>query len=248
MHKMGMVGAGLFLFALCASGAACVPIVDCLEGKACGGNGGGGGADTQADGGAGNGDLPPVPQCTSVGKPHLGLGGEDLAAKGDGSFSDHARVKPFSALAAEYTRALPGTKTPSRLPNVAGTFGLAGDRWYVEPLASAALLSAAFDVAFEACTSFTNSARPGAADVSADFDVAPTQEAASAQCKLWLRRFWSRDPSPAETEACAEVALESTSEIYGGGAAPVTQRAVDANRRWAYACATALTATGFLTY
>jgi hypothetical protein len=50
------------------------------------------------------------------------------------------------------------------------------------------------------------------------------------------RKFWSRAPSDDEVKACTDVALTDTASEP------------DAKRRWAYTCASLLSASGFLTY
>jgi hypothetical protein len=49
------------------------------------------------------------------------------------------------------------------------------------------------------------------------------------------RKFWQRTPAPDETQACADLTLGLTTEA-------------NPRRRWAHACASILTATGFTTY
>jgi hypothetical protein len=162
-----------------------------------------------------------APMCVTGGRPHIGLGGEDVAAKVDGpAGGDRARIKPFSALTTEYGRVL--GKTPSSVDAAGPTFGIAQDRWYFEPIASAVFINKAFDVAFEGCSDLTES--------DPKFAVAPTKESAHDACTTWTRRFWSRDATPDQLDACVAAAMDGT------------------DRPWAYACASVLTATGFLTY
>lgn len=198
------------------------------------------------DGGAGaNGTV--APACTVGGKPHPGLGGVDVAATLDvPAFVDRARVKPYSALVSEYTRVL-GTKNASPLLSSVGpTFGAPPDRWYIEPLASGVLVNTAYNVAFEGCLRLTGDVAGGAPDTR--FATAPTADSAKAVCGEWIRKFWSREAAPDQVDACAKVAVESTTETYGGGAITEQSRPTTPKRQWAYACASVLSATGFLMY
>ena len=79
---------------------------------------------------------------------------------------------------------------------------------------------------------------------SAAYAVMPTAESARVECASWIRRFWSREASPEQIDACAAVALETTTETYD----EATTRDVTPKRRWAYACASVLSGTGFLMY
>ena len=85
-----------------------------------------------------------------------------------------------------------------------------------------------FRVSFEGCLGFTASAP--------EYAATPDDGSANKVCASLARKFWSREPSEAETKACAQVALvDSASES-------------DPRRRWAYTCASLLTAAGFLSY
>ncbi len=181
-----------------------------------------------------------APMCTVFGKPHIGLGGEDLAAKQDGPPNgDRARAKPYAALLTEYARVLGSEHRPSLVDKAGGTFGIAPDRWFLEPLMSAVFVDTAFKVAFEGCLSVTSDAR---------YSAPPAVGTATVQCTEWARRFWSRDATPEEVAACVDVALDTTPETYGRPNVDETTREVTPPRRWAYACASVLTSAGFLTY
>lgn len=164
--------------------------------------------------------------CTS--RPYVGLGGGALH---EGRVVarigvDRARVKPFSALATDLERVV-GSK-PASLRGAAATFGAPPERWYEEPRSSAVAIQTAFSIAFDACLDRTASAP--------DFAGAPTAASAAAQCSGMARAFWSKTPSSQEIEACTAVALEGTTAE------------ADPRRRWAYVCASILTAAGFLSY
>ncbi|MBX3226088.1 MAG: hypothetical protein KIT84_29065 [Labilithrix sp.] len=210
------------------SAAACAE-TSCLEGDCRRGRVG---ADDEADGAPGGGaedEVPKLPACTTVGKPHLGLGGVDVAARPneDVPAGDRARMKPFSALVTDYRRVLGAENVPASLNGAASTFGVASERWFLEPIASAVYVNAAFDVGFEGCNNLTKK--------DARFATMPTKDTARAACEEWTRKFWSRAATPEQLDACVAVALETTSETVPP-------------RRWAYACASVLAATGFLTF
>ena len=139
---------------------------------------------------------------------------------------DRGRMKPFSALGAEYTRVL--GNTPASLQGAAATFGQPPARWYEEPEANAVALQTAYSIAFDGCLTYTAS--------GSEFASAPDATSAPKVCADMARKFWSKTPSTQEIEACASVATT--------GAATEPQ----ARRKWAYACAAVLTSAGFLTY
>jgi hypothetical protein len=139
---------------------------------------------------------------------------------------DRARVKPFSALQTEYQRVL--GNTPASLAGSGATFGQVPKNWYEEPQASAVALQTAYDIAFDGCLTYTETAP--------EFASAPDASSASAQCSAMARKFWSKTPAPQEIQACVDMA------VTGTAAEP------DPRRRWSYACASILTSAGFLTY
>lgn len=231
---------------LTSTAAACGADDDC-EGRAClraGGPRDGVDVDGEGDDGPGG---PSAPACTVTGKPHIGLGGADLAATYDSpAFVDRARAKPYSALVSEYTRVLGAKNKPSLLDGAGGTFGVPSPRWYVEPIASAVFVNTAYNIAFEGCLKLTGEIAGGTAEPR--FAVAPTAETAKAVCTEWTRSFWSRDATPEQLDACVSIALDSAAEVYGGGSIAEVTRPITPKRQWAYACASVLSATGFLMY
>lgn len=192
-------------------GPACTPDAPCV-GKAC----------RESHGLEGDADAAVTAralECTTFGAAHVGLGGVDLAAKAGGAIAgDRARTKPYSALVGEYDRVLGRENVPASLAGAASTFGVANDRWFLEPVLSAVFLGEAFDVAFQGCASITATL------------PAPTGDDARTRCASWARAAWSREATPDQLEACVAVALESP------------------DRPWAHACASVLSSTGFLTY
>ena len=218
----------LFVLALAAVPLVACSVFDPSYGKLRGGHDG---DDPNAD----QTKQAAVPACTVFGKPHIGLGGVDVASQGPGPKGrDRMRAKPYSALATEFSRVLGEENKPDSLDDAKETFGVNPDMWFSEPLATAAYVNTAYDVAFDGCLKLTANSR---------YQTAPTSASATAECTDWIRKFWSRDGSPDEIASCTKTAVEATTETYG-----TESRAVTPARQWAYACAATLSATGFLTY
>lgn len=140
--------------------------------------------------------------------------------------ADRARLKPYDVLAGEFKRVLGAT--PASLRGAATTFGRPVARWYDEPTVGGTVLQTAYNIAFDGCLTYTETA--------AEFAAAPTAETASTQCAAMARKFWSKTPTTDQIAACVDVAVTATTPEP------------DARRRWSYACATVLTSSGFLTY
>lgn len=139
---------------------------------------------------------------------------------------NRARTKPFSVLEAEYKRVL-GVVTPA-IKDSASSFPASTARWYADSSYSAVSLNAVAELSFKSCVEYTKS---GAA-----FAAAPTAESARSECEGLMRKAWSRAPSPEETDACADLAVTGLADE------------TDARRRWAYVCASVLSASQFLTF
>jgi hypothetical protein len=185
----------------------------------CTGDVGGGGDDGGGD------DMPPMCEAT---RSYTNFGG--AALEGDRAAieagSDRLRLKPFTALATEYAKALGLATFDTRA--YAATFGRPPARWYAEPAASANTIYAAFALAFEACTQ-AMATDPLYAD-------APTENSAGLVCRDHARRAWHREASDEEVAACVNFTVNQTNTA-------------DAPRkRWAYSCAAVLGASGFLAY
>lgn len=179
----------------------------------------------------------PPPTCADLQTTYAGFAGTKLeAGRTDYALGqERTRNKPFEALKDDYKR-LFGAE-PASLTSSAPTFGEAPPRWFVEPVPGAVSLYQSYRVAFEACL--------GETKTDPQWAVAPTTEAAKTQCAAWQRKFWSRTPPSESIAACATVAVtDSASEVVPGGAT----RATDPRRRWAYACASVLTAGDFVMY
>lgn len=206
---------------LVAFSTGCGPLASCLDDMSCSDGDDDDDKKNAEDAASAQNANQTAPMCVTGGKPHIGLGGIDLAAADDGpAGGDRARVKPFSALVTEYGRVL--GSSPASVNSAGSTFGVAQDRWFLEPIASGVYVNKAFEVAFDGCQDLVTG--------DARFEVSPTKESAHDACTTWTRRFWSREATPEQLDACVSAATE-------GG-----------DRPWVYACASVLTATGFLTY
>jgi len=225
----------------------------CLDGDNCGDQTGGGGPVPGAtDPGSTAANAPPAPMCADTGKTHVGLGGVDLTAGRDEapSGADRVRMKPYSVLATDYARVLGQANNPTLIGQSASTFGAPVARWYNEPQPSAVVLYQAYRVGFEGCEMLTGVVQNSQGATAGDpkFQTMPDTASATTQCQQWTRQFWSRDATPDELNACVSVAVtDSVSETISDNGNLSTQTTT-APRRWAYACATVLTATGFLAY
>lgn len=177
---------------------------------------------------------PPPPRC-DMGKQYTGFAGTMLeAGRVDNDLGlERSRVKPYSALTGEYQRVL--GNNPALIGQSATTFGQDPARWLNEPTSSAVTVYTAFRVAFQGCLTLTSAAATN------QYDTLPSNSTAATECTNWARKFWSRDPVQAEVDACVQVAMVDTTR-EGMNMNP------SANRRWAYACASVLSAAGFMTY
>lgn len=182
---------------------------------------------TNAPGGAGPGSTP-AQQCKDLSRKYTGLGGSDLIASRADELAgaNRARVKPYSSLGNEFTRVI--AVNPALLQTSAAAFGSDPARWSVEPQANAVSLYTHFRVAFQGCLTYTAT--------DAKYAAAPTDAAAGTECAAMQRKFWSRTPQAAEIDACKRVAITDSA------------KETDPRRRWAYTCATILTATGFTSF
>lgn len=189
-------------------------------------NGSGGGIETGTGGG-------PELAC-HYNKTYAGFGGQTLEAGkvvrpgvGDQALgADRDRVKGYDALVDDYARVL-GTTTPELLTELKNAYGLTPANWYNDPSATAISIYSSFRVAFVGCLSYT---------AGASFAVAPDVSNAPALCTQLERKFWSREPDADDISTCANFAVTGTTDEP------------DPNRRWAYTCASVLSASDFLTY
>lgn len=139
---------------------------------------------------------------------------------------NRARTKPFSVLEAEYKRVL-GVVAPS-IKDSASSFPAPTARWYADSSYSAVSLNAVAELSFKSCVEYTKTA--------AQFAAAPETESARSECESLMRKAWSRAPSPDESNGCVELAVTGLADE------------TDARRRWAYVCASILSASQFLTF
>lgn len=169
--------------------------------------------------------TPPGPDvCAST--PHIGFANFDFVSdrKAGDIGTNRRRVKPFSSLATEYTRALGAV--PTALSTDDAAFGDQPARWFYEPDEGAVSLYTTYTLSFQACYDSLT---------ATDYTVMPTATTASAQCASMARKYWQRTATPDEVQACSDLVTGLTTE-------PV------ARRRWAHGCASLLTSTGFTTY
>jgi hypothetical protein len=167
------------------------------------------------------------PQCALT-RSYTGFGGRLLEATRPAleAGADRLRLKPFAALATEYSRAL--TLAMFDTAAYAATFGKPPARWFNEPSASANTIYAAFALAYDACTQQTAT--------DATYAAAPDPNTATLACHDYVQRAWHRDATAEETAACVTFAIDKTASISNPRA------------RWAYTCASVLSSSGFLTY
>ncbi len=174
----------------------------------------------------GGSDGSETPVC-QTGRSYLGLGGQPLEAERVvlAAGTERMRLKPYGALAAEYTRAL-GLSTFDASA-YATTFGAPPKRWFQEPQASANTVYASFALSYDACTQYA-AGNPG-------LSSAPAPSLAAEVCRDLAHRAWHRTMTDDQLAACTGYAIDQT-----GADAPA--------QRWAYACAAVLSAAGFLSY
>lgn len=124
------------------------------------------------------------------GIPHPGFAAFDFVSdRKPGEIGDNRRrVKPFTALNSEFTRAVGGV--PAGLATSAATYGDVPARWYAEPQAGAVSLFTTYSLAFTAC-----------------YDQAVEQDCAKLQ-----RKIWQRTPSADETKTCTDFVASLTTE------------------------------------
>lgn len=139
---------------------------------------------------------------------------------------NRARIKPYPTLEREYKRVL-GVVPPS-LKDASGSFDVPPARWFGEPQYSGVSLHAVASIAYEGCLAYTKA--------NDAFAQPPTEESARTECTKLMRKAWSRSPSPEEIDACAELAAKTLADEQ------------DVRRRWAYACASVLSSSQFLTF
>lgn len=170
----------------------------------------------------------PIMECGNKGRDYASFDNSSLIAArpptrlGD----DRGRMKPFSALQTEYQRVL--GNTPASLTGAGTTFGQVPKMWFEETQASSVALQTAYNIAFDGCLTMTAT--------DAAYAAAPDAASAQTQCSAMARKFWSKTPGPQEIDACVDMAVTGSA------------KETDPRRRWSYACASVLTAAGFLTY
>lgn len=249
MKKLALVLLPLSLLVVACSSS---EGTDCLDGESCNDPNNPDGPGKGDDPGTTPANAPPAPLCADTGKPHVGLGGTELTVGRAEAIaqSDRGRMKPYSVLQNDYARVLGAANNPGLIGATGSTFGSPPARWYSEPQANAVALFTAFRVAFEGCLEYTGAVQnsQGATVGDAKYGTAPDAAAARTECSAWARKFWSRDATPDELQACVDVAVtDSVNETVADNGNLVT-KPTEPKRRWAYACATVLSSTGFLAY
>lgn len=174
------------------------------------------------------GDAGVEPMQCEVTRSYMGFGGRTLEGSRPALEvgADRLRLKPFAALATEYANTLGLAAFDTSA--YAATFGKPPARWYAEPLASANTIYAAFALAYGACTQHTGT--------DATYAATPDTTTATLACHGFIERAWHRPATDEETAACVSFAIDKTASV----ANPRT--------RWAYTCASVLSATGFLSF
>jgi hypothetical protein len=179
-------------------------------------------------------EIPPVdpiiPARCDMGKTYTGFAGTELTAgRIDGDIGpERARMKPFSALTGEFPRVLANTPAMLADPSVGNTYSITPARWVSEPVASGVTVYTTYRIAFQGCLTATGT--------PAQYKTLPSNTTAATECGDWARKFWSRTATQAEVNACVKVAMVDTATE------------TNSMRRWAYTCASVMTAAGFTTY
>jgi hypothetical protein len=195
------------------------------------------------------GPAGPPPICPDTGKEYTGFGGASLTIGRVEQVVgvDRSRVKPYTALQTGASSPDGGTNfgefrrvmgnNPALLASSATTYDAPPDRWFQEPQGTAVNLYTTYRVGLQSCTTALTATK---------YTTAPTVATAQAECADWMRKAWSRTPSTDEVDQCVQFAMNETlTELTGSPPAPTNTTPA---RRWAYTCATVLTAAGFTTY
>jgi len=168
--------------------------------------------------------------CSTAGaKTYKGFGNVELTAGRVTEIpaeGDRFRVKPLSALRGDYQRVFGAV--PSSLEANASTFAAAPDRWFVEPVASAITLFTTYRVSYQAALTL--------AGTDPKYAAAPTEATAATACESFARLTWNKVPSKDQVAACVKIAVVDTAAE------------TDAKARWAYALASVMASTGFISY
>jgi hypothetical protein len=170
-----------------------------------------------------------IPVCrATTGRTYKGFGDTELAAGRAEVLpgTDRYRVKPIMALSGDLSRVI-GSVPPSLAAN-RGSFSEPPERWYEEPKASAVTIYTTYRIAYEAGLIYAES--------SPELSSPPTEQSAASACASFARLAWQQEPTAAQIDSCKKVALVDTAGES------------DVKARWAYALASILTATEFVSY
>lgn len=168
-------------------------------------------------------DLPSAAVCQQApaGRGYRGFAGEALEADREDQAALVEAHHPYPArkenntsdwmVVVEIARALGTTSTgdtEARDPGVGAAFGVVPDSWHQPGEVGAFAVYVTFRYAFKACTrafgTTTASLRNGWFEHTAH---PPDRTRAEAFCERTQRAAWLRAPTPAEREACVELAL-----------------------------------------
>lgn len=191
------------------------------------GTAGGSGSDGDGDAGEGETGSEPSFMCTEEFTEYVGMNGTDLASSRLDlePGTNRARMLPFKRLREKYKRVL------DVIPGFTGyqdiSFYEPVIRWFVEPEINAINVLISFRSGYQGCRAYLS---------GEEFGIAPTPATAEEQCIAWQRRFWSVEPTSEQTASCVSVLLHPQNTD------PVVKN------RWAYGCASVISATQFLTY
>lgn len=172
------------------------------------------------------------------GQTYTGFGGIELTAgrvqeiSGEG---DRARVKSFSALKGEFQRVF--TITPTSLASNGDSFDDPPKRWYIEPSVTGTNLFTLYRAAYEAALTYVDLNPDNLDGLGAQGLMMPPNETTAQNiCNFVSIRAWHRAPSQEEIAGCQKIALVET------------QEEPSIKNRWAYAIATILAASDFISY
>lgn len=164
--------------------------------------------------------------CEDQGQRYQGFGDTSIPADRLPGYEgyDLKRLKPYSALEAEFRRAL-GT-VPTELSKSATVFGAPPERWHTEAFFTAVSLYDFFRLSFDACEQHLATNPPGSLEHVAVRD----------RCAAWADALFERTGTEAEVALCTD-AIETVAEDEA-----------DPTKRWAYGCAALASSPGFLSF
>ncbi len=115
------------------------------------------------------------------------------------------------------------------------TAPLRPDFWYLEADMGALELYSQFRVGFMACERMVADPHGTPLFSLPSFASAPSTDTADGPCRYMMRQFWKTEPTAQQVQACADFAVNETSDL------PTV------SKRWALVCAALLSSTGSTT-